>query len=310
MARGGWLIGVAIVLAAAGTARASSCDVERGATGVLVAVKAGTVSIAEVDAGSVAERSGLRAGDVVTQVNDVVPRSCSQWADAVQDARDDHKAVLILVRRGESDVPLALPSTVWGVPEPPPAVAAEDDEDAPAAPAAKRFVEAPKPAPLPPEEPVSVEAVLAQLATLAPTPDEPPTNLVAYREQLLRIRREIETLAARGAAPAPTVDSLRNVTRYFEAAEVAWEALEGNRDMDRRSRRIPVAENATVPYFSDSPQAAVIDEYDFLSATVSSEPTRATRFAESSGRWRPVWARILLWERGNKELQTLRAGGQ
>jgi hypothetical protein len=306
MARGGWLIAIGLLLAATGTAHASSCDVERPMTGVLVAVKSGIVSVAEVDAGSVAERGGLRAGDVVVQVNDVLPRSCSQWADAVEDARDDRKAVLLLVRRGETEVPLALPSSVWGVPETPPAVAADEDEDAPAEPAAKRFVEAPKPPPLPPEEPVSVEAVTTQLAALAPTPDEPPTNLVAYREQVLRIRREIETLAARQSAPPPTIDALRNVARYFEAAEVAWEALEGDRDMDRRSRRMPVAENATVPYFSDSPQAAVIDEFDFLSATVSSEPTRATRFAESSGRWRPMWARILLWERGNKELQQLR----
>lgn len=306
MARGGWLIGIGLLVAAA-TAHAGSCDVERALTGVMVAVKAGTVSIAEVDSASAAERGGLKSGDVVVQVNDVVPRSCSQWADAMEDARDDHKAVLLLVRRGETEVPLALPSSVWGVAEPPAAVAGDEGGEAPAPPAAKRFVEAPKPPPLPPEEPVSVEAVIAELAALAPTPDEPPTNLVAYREQVLRTRREIETLAARDAAPPQTVATLRHIARYFEAAEVAWEALEGDRDMDRRSRRMPVAENATVPYFSDSPQAAVIDEYDFLAATVSSEPSKATRFAESSGRWRPVWARILLWERGNKELQELRA---
>jgi hypothetical protein len=306
MARGGWLIAVGLMLATGGVARASSCDVERTLTGVVVAVSAGTVSIAEVDAGSAAQRGGLKSGDVVVQVNDVVPRSCSQWADAVEDARDGHKAVLLLVKRGETEVPLALPSSVWGVIETPPAVAGAEDENAPAPPAAKRFVEAPKPPPLPPEEPVSVEAIETELAALVPNTEEPPTNLVAYREQVLRIRREIETLDARKSAPPETVAALRQIARYFEAAEVAWEALEGDRDMDRRSRRMPVAENATVPYFSDSPQAAVIDEYEFLSATVSSEPTKAARFAESSGRWRPVWARILLWERGNKELAALR----
>ncbi len=309
MARSGWLIVPGLVLAATrGIAGASSCDVERALTGVVVAASAGTLSVATVDDGSAAGRGGLRTGDVVVQANAEQPRSCAQWARAVEDARDDRLALLLLVRRGDAEVPLVLPASTWGVPEAPPETATADEEtdpEAPQAPVSKRFVEAPKPPPLPAEEAVSVEGVVAAMAALAPE-DDPPTNLVAYREKVLRIRREIETLAARQSAPEPVVADLRRVVRYYEAAAVAWEAIEGSNELDRRGRRLPVAENATVPYFTDSPQAAVIDEFDFLSATVSSEPSRS-RFVESSGRWRPVWARILLWERGNRELTSLQA---
>ncbi|HEV7735732.1 MAG TPA: PDZ domain-containing protein [Candidatus Binatia bacterium] len=311
MARSGWLIVLGLVLAPIrGVAGAGSCDVERALTGVVVAASAGTLSVATVDDGSAAGRGGLRSGDVVVQVNAEQPRSCAQWARAVEDARDDRLALLLLVRRGDAEVPLVLPAATWGVPEAPPATASADEEEeavpgAPTPSVSKRFVEAPKPPPLPADEAVSVEGVVAAMAALAPE-DDPPTNLVAYREKVLRIRREIETLAARQSAPEPVVADLRRVVRYYEAAAVAWEAVEGSNELDRRGRRMPVAENATVPYFTDSPQAAVIDEFDFLSATVSSEPSRS-RFVEASGRWRPVWARILLWERGNREVKTLQA---
>jgi hypothetical protein len=151
---------------------------------------------------------------------------------------------------------------------------------------------------------VSVDGVLRDLAALAP-PDKPPTNLAAYRDAVLNVRREIESLASRGAAPPEVVNELRSVSRYYEGAEVAWGAIEGDRDLDRRSRRLPVAENQAVPYFSDSPVASLLDEFAFLDATVARQP-RGISVAESSGLWRPVWARLLLWERGGRALDELR----
>lgn len=314
MARGRGLILLAVLAAARTALAVDACDEERSATGLSVAVQGGAVAIAAVAPGSAAERAGFRTGDVVMQVNDVVARTCAQWARAVGAARDQSKAVLVLVRRGDAEVPLALGAATWG----PSAVARAPDAALPdgrsapppqvppapvAAPA--RTPPPPPPPPLPADAVVSVEGVLRDLAALAPL-DDPPDSLPVYREAVFQARRAIETLASRGAAPADVVGELRAVARYYAGAVVAWEAIEGDREQERRSRRVPVPENLAVPYFSDSPVASLLDEFDFLDGAVARRP-RGVSLAESSGTWRPVWARLLLWERGAQALDTLRA---
>ncbi len=311
MASGRGLILVAALSAARLAFGAAACDEERATTGLAAVVRGGALVIGDVAPGSAAARAGFRTGDVVMQANDVVPRTCAQWARAVGAARDHAKALLVLVRRDDAEVPLALGAATWvapglarvpdtgerpGVPGPPPA-------PPPAAPA--RTPPPPPPAPLPPEAVVSVEGVVRDLAALAPL-DDLPSSLPAYRDAVVQVRREIETLASRGAAPAEVVAELRSVARYYDGAAVAWEAMEGERGAERRSRRLPVAENLGVPYFSDSPVASLLDEFDFLDATVARQP-RGVSLAEASGLWRPVWARLLLWERGAQALDALRA---
>jgi hypothetical protein len=152
---------------------------------------------------------------------------------------------------------------------------------------------------------VSVEGVVSAMAALAPL-DRPPSSLVTYREATLQVRREIETLAARGSAPEDVVTDLRVVMRYYDGAAIAWEAMEGKRVDERLSRRLPQAENRTEPFFSDSPEAALLDEFSFLEGAIARQP-RGGRLAETSGLWRPAWARLLLWERGAQALDDLRA---
>ena len=65
-------------------------------------------------------------------------------------------------------------------------------------------------------------------------------------------------------------------------------------------------DSLAVPYFTDSPVASLIDEFTFLDATVARRPSGG-RLVEASGLWRPVWARVLLWERGGQALEQLRA---
>jgi PDZ domain len=314
------LIAVVCLVAARAAFGADACDEERGATGLGVAVQAGAVAVADVAPESPAARAGFRAGDVVLQANDVVPRTCAQWARAVGAARDGDKALLVLVRRGDAEVPLALGAATWRppglarapatVPAPgaapvetrPPAPGALPAPPPPAAPA--RTTPPPPPPPLPSDAVVSVDGVVRDLAALAPL-DDPPTSLPAYREAVLHARREIETLASRGAAPADVVTELRSVARYYEGAAVAWGAIEGDREQERRSRRLPVPDNLAVPYFSDSPVASLLDEFSFLEGTIARRP-RSISLAESSGMWRPVWARLLLWERGAQALEDVR----
>jgi PDZ domain len=320
VARHHGLISAATLAAALIAARAAfgadGCDEERGATGLGVAVQAGAVAVAAVAPDSPASRAGFRAGDVVLQANDVVPRTCAQWARAIGAARDGDKALLVLVRRGDAEVPLALGAATWRPPGlarapgtvPAPGTAGVEarpgSPEAPPPPPPARAATPPPPPPLPADAAVSVDGVVRDLAALAPL-DDPPTSLPAYREAVLHARREIETLASRNAAPAEVVADLRAVVRYYEGAAVAWGAIEGDREQERRSRRLPVPENLGVPYFSDSPVASLLDEFTFLDATIARQP-RGVSLVEASGMWRPVWARLLLWERGAQALNGVR----
>jgi PDZ domain len=318
VASGRRLIALACLIAARAAFGADACDEERTVTGLGVAVQAGAVVVGDVAPESAGARAGFRAGDVIVQANDVLPRTCSQWARAIGGARDGDKALLVLVRRGDVEVPLALVAAVWrpagvaGAPGQPPAPGTPPGASRPGAPAPPsapvaapaRTAPPPPPPPLPADTAVSVDGVLRDLAALAPV-DAPPKSLPAYRDAVVHARREIETLAARNAAPPDVVGELRSVARYYEGAVVAWDAIEGDREQDRRTRRLPVPDSLAVPYFSDSPVASLLDEFSFLEATIARQP-RGISLAEASGTWRPVWARLLLWERGGQALDALR----
>jgi hypothetical protein len=299
--RGHWLI----VLAAlwAGAAHASgACDEGRSATGFSLALRAGVLAVDAVDPGSPAARAGLRPGDTILQVNDLVPRACAQFARALSAARDERKALLLLVRRGDAEVPLALGAATWGAP--PPAEAGAETAPGPSSILAPATQPPPPPPPLPPETVVSTEGVLRDIGALAP-PDQPPTSLTAYREAVTQARREVETLAVRKGVPDDVVTEMRSVLRYYEGAVLAWDAIEGNREREHLSRKLPVPDSLAVAYFTDSQVASLIDEFTFLDATVARRPSGG-RLVEASGLWRPVWARLLLWERGGQALEQLR----
>ena len=295
---------VSIVLVTALAARAawsaSPCEEARAQTGLALATREGGLEIAAVDPGSAAAESGLRTGDTLVQVNAVLLRSCTDYARAVRDARDGKKALLVLVRRSEGTVPLALGPATWEraivtAPPPPP----------PEAPSVRALVATPAPASVPPEARASLDDLVRDLRALAPA-DREPSQLADYSHRLLRLHRQIEALAARRAAPAGAVDGLRTVLRYFDAAEVAWAADEALREHERRPRHVPSSEGAAAPFFADSDAAATIDEFPFLRATVSRDP-RPGLVGESSGLWRPVAARKLLWDHGREELDRLTA---
>jgi hypothetical protein len=288
----------AVALAAATSAWAgSACEEDRARTGLALVLADGRLAVAAVDAGSPAEASGLRAGDRIVQVNGTVPRACADWQRAVREARKEEKALLVLAARDAADVVVALGAATWArevaaAPPPPP----------PEPPSVKAVVAKPPPPPLPAEARVTLDTVLRDLGTLGGA-ERPSQTLDVYRRDLLRVHREVETLAARRAVRPDVVDGFRTVLRYYDAAEVAWDAAEQLRETERRPRHLPSPEGATADYFSDSEAAATIDEFSFLAPTVSREPHRG--LIESAGRWRPLQARALLWERGREELGRL-----
>ena len=290
-------LGVMLVLGLAAVAAAEpSCEEAHHETGLALVRRSGGLVIAEVDANSPAAKAGFRAGDRVVQTNERLATTCGEYARAVRDARRGRKALLVLVRRADDELALALRPVASA-----PVVAGEEPEErtavAPALP--------PPPEPLPPEVPVTVADVVRGLDVLMP-PDRTPRNLAAYREDVERVGRQVETLAARGTATPDVVDGLRGALQPYQAAAVAWAAAESVAERDHRPRRLPINEMARVPYFEDSEAAAVLAAFPFLSVTVAREP-RPGMIGESSGQWRPYQARGLLWERGKTEREALHA---
>ncbi len=292
---------IVVALAVAATARAAGpCEEGRGQTGLTVASPGGSaLAVAAVEADSPAAAGGVRVGDTVVQVNGTVPRTCGEWARTLRDARRERKAVLLLVRRGDADVPLVVAAAAWDR-----AVATASAAVPSEPPSVRKIVATPPPAPLPPETSVSVDEVTRGIGALGGA-DRPSARLDVYRGDLLRLHREVETLAARGSAPPAVLDGLRTVLGYYDAAGVAWASEEARREHDRQPRHIPSRDNAAAPFFEDSEVAATIDEFPFLRETVVRDPQPGPIGVESAGLWRPLQARALLWERGHEELGRL-----
>src|SRR5262249_50961094 len=134
----------------------------------------GGLEVAAVDPSSAAAESGLRTGDTLVQVNAVLLRSCADYARAIRDARDGKKALLVLVRRSEGTLPLALGAATWER-----AVATAPPPPPPEAPSVRALVATPAPAPVPPEARASLDDLARDLRALAPV-DREPGQLADY----------------------------------------------------------------------------------------------------------------------------------
>ena len=292
-------IATLIVLGIAAAAHAGPCDEGRERTGLVVVVRDGALVVDTVETGSAAAASGVHPGDVVTQANGTVAQSCAEWTRVVKDARDGKKALLLLVSRGDAEVPLALGRRTWGgLPaEVPAAVASASPRPSEPAPR-KRPAALEPPPPLPEDVPVTVDSVVSDLGGLVGRTRE---GLAPYRTSVTNARRAVETLAVRKAASPDTVATLRRVARLHEVAVLAWEDVDAIRERDGISKRLPISEAATASYFSDSPVQSMLDEFDFLRETIAVEP-KPGRFTETSGEWRPAAARRIAWEHAGEEL--------
>ena len=291
---------IAVVgLVAAVVHAAPLCSDDEGQVGAQLRPQGEQLVVGSVTPDSPAAAATLQSGDLVVQANAMVVHGCGEWTKAVRDARDDRKALLLLIERRGVPLALLVPAgALEAVPSPPPLVAAVPVPSRPS----PATISAPPP--LPETVSVSYESLRQNLDQLAPV-DHLPTSLTDYRHAVSQLRRGIAAVAARNLAPSDASNALRVALRPFEAALVAWDAIEGERERDHRMRRVPVGDAATAPYFEDSQAAAVLDEFPFLRSTVAKDPEPG--LVETSGQWRPVPARQLLWEFGRTQLQSVPA---
>jgi hypothetical protein len=221
-------------------------------------------------------------------------------ATSVAHARDERKALLLLVGRGEAEVALALGRRTWGADAAEAPIVAGRPTPRPAA----RPAVPEAPPPFPPDVPVSSDSVVTDLGGLLGRSRE---GLPAYRQAVTHARRGVETLAARNAAAPDQVAALRRVARLHEAAVLAWESMDAIRARDGMTRRVPVSEALGAPFFTASPIQAMLDEFEYLREAVESDPVSGRFGNESSGTWRPAAARRIAWEHAGEELGRIAA---
>ncbi len=257
--------------------------------------------ITEVAPLSQGERIGLRAGDVVEQVNSWRTPDCQSYRKAVQDARGEHKALLLLITRKDQHQALVFEPEIW------PRKDTEQHEQV-----AEVTLQSLVAVPLSPDVKDQVRhtgaqalAILHEVAALAVLPGDPP----AYAQRVATATTQLATLEHASASEAErrVTTGAKVVFGYYLVAQEIREykqTLVRNSPKGPPQRRNATATPAGVPYRLNSPVPGWLEQYPFLQVSVQQSPQKIS-FIEREGRWDPDQAVQLLWERAKVETETL-----
>jgi hypothetical protein len=262
--------------------------------------KAGAVPglvISEIAPLSEGARIGLLKGDVLEQVNSWQARSCQSYSRAVQDARHEHKALLLLVTRQGRRHTLAFEPEIWLRKE-------QEQQEREAVATLQTMLTAP----LPPDLKDTVGqtgsqalTILHEVAALAVPTGQPDV----YEQGVAKARARLAALdrASQGEAEKRVTAGAKVLLDYYLTAQ---EIRAYKQDFVRQARKdLRRGRDATfvstaVPYFLKSPVPRWIDKYPFLRASVSESPSMLN-FLERPGVWDPDKAVELLWEKAKDE---------
>jgi len=244
-------------------------------------------------------RIGLAKGDIIEQVNSWRARDCQSYSRAVQDARGEHKAILLLVTRKGRRQTLAFEPEIW--------VRKEKEQKEKEAVVTLQSMLA---APLPPDVKAKVGntgdqalAILRDLQTVAAPSDKPN----AYEQGLATAKTQMRALdqASQGEAEKRIVAGAKVLLGYYVTAEEIRQYKQdfvSDERKDLRKGRKETFQSPIIPYFLKSPVPGWIDRYPFLRASVSETP-RMESILERPGRWDPDQAVQLLWEKAKVETE-------
>ncbi len=257
--------------------------------------------ITEVAPFSQGERIGLRAGDLVEQVNSWRTPDCQSYRGAVQDARGEHKALLLLITRKDQRQALVFEPETWPRKDTEPheqvaEVTLRNIVAIPLSPDVKDQVR---------HTGAQVLTLLHEVATLALLPGDPP----AYAQRVATAKTQLAALehASSSEAERQITAGAKVVLSYYLVAQEIREykqTLVANSSKVPAPRRNATATPAGVPYLLNSPVPGWLEQYPFLQASVHQSPQKIS-FIEREGRWDPEQAVELLWERAKIETQTL-----
>lgn len=257
----------------------------------------GGLVVSEVAPLSLGARLGLLKGDIVEQINSWQARDCQSYSRAVQDARGDNKAVLLLIKRKGKRQTLAFEPEIWARKE-------EEKKEREAVASLQTMLEAPLPANVKDktdETGAQALTVLSELASVAVLDGQ--AN--AYEKGVTRATIQLLELdqASQGEAEKRVVAGAKVLLGYYLTAQEIRQykqdfVSESRKDL--RKGRAATFVSSEVPYFLKSPVPGWVDKYSFLQAAVKDSPTMLN-FLEQPGHWDPDKAVELLWEKAKEE---------
>jgi len=270
----------------------------------------GGLVVSDIAPLSQSARIGLLTGDLIEQVNSWQARDCQSYSSAVQDARQENKAVLLLIKRKGKRQTLAFEPEIWVRKE-------EERKEKEAVASLQTMLEAPLPAEVKDKTDATgaqALAILRALATAAVSGGKPNVyekGVTRATIQLLELDQE-----SQGEAEKRVVAGAKVLLGYYltaqEIRQYKQEFVSESRK-DLRKGRAALFVSSEAPYFLKSPVPGWIDKYPFLQVTVKDSPSMLN-FLERPGHWDPDKAIALLWEKAKEETdkfaQWLGAGGQ
>ncbi len=249
---------------------------------------------------SQAARLGITKGDTIEQINSWRARDCQSYSRAVQDARSEQKAILLLMTHKERRQTLAFEPEIW--------VRKEKEKQEKEAVASLQTMLA---APLPTELKGKVGnvgdralTILHDVETVTLASGKP----TAYEEEMVTARAQLRALdqTSQSEAEKRVVAGAKVLLDYYLAAQ---EIRQYKQDFvkeerkDLRKGRGAMFQSTSIPYFLKSPVPGWIDRYPFLRVSVNETP-RTENFLERPGHWDPDKAVTLLWEKAKEETAT------
>ncbi|MGE0681621.1 MAG: hypothetical protein AB7P69_12090 [Candidatus Binatia bacterium] len=259
----------------------------------------GGLVVSEIAPLSLGARLGLLKGDIVEQINSWQARDCQSYSRAVQDARGDNKAVLLLIKRKGKRQTLAFEPEIWARKE-------EEKKEKEAVASLQTMLEAPLPADVrgkTDETGAQALLVLRKLAAVAVLDGK--AN--AYEKGVTRTTIQLLELdqASQGEAEKRVVAGAKVLLGYYltaqEIRQYKQEFVSESRK-DLRKGRAATFVSSNVPYFLKSPVPGWVNKYSFLQAAVKDSPTMLD-FLEQPGHWDPDKAVELLWDKAKEETE-------
>jgi hypothetical protein len=244
-------------------------------------------------------RLGLQKGDIIEQVNSWRARDCQSYSRAVQDARGEQKAVLLLVSRKGRRQTLAFEPEVWAKKE-------QEKQEQEAVVTLQSMLSAP----LPPDLKTKVGStgtqaltLLREVETMAVTTGKPNT----YEQGVTTTAVQLRALdqASQGEAEKRIVAGAKAIFGYYLAARDIRQYKQAYVEEERkdlRKGRAATFKSSSMPYFLKSPVPGWVDRYPFLRVSVSESP-QLDSILERPGRWDPDQAVELLWQKAREETE-------
>lgn len=281
------------------------CEEEQEIIGVSLEPLSGQgLSVVTLEPLGFAARSGVQVGDVIEQANNQLLSNCRSYQMAVQEAKKDKKALLLLIDTKKGKRAVVFERAVWEEPK---------KKAAAAVASLKTLLETP----LPPSVQVQVrplgdEAVKAlrelESAVTSPSALRMAGSLNRYEQKLRRTQAQISALqnSAQGEAGQRVLAGVQVILGHYQTAQEIWQYKEKRLEQTRPDLRKGEqgAHSASLPYFFDSPVLVWVDRYPFLKTSILSAP-HEQRLGEAPGEWNPDEALRLLWHEAKEEIDKL-----